>query len=140
MSTTILLLFSLLNVVCYLFIIICAYKHHIVLLLFFPMYSFLFSFSVFLLCSQRCCVSTPLMAALLPWESQWRLWTAQEKQSHHLHSSVLSCYDMQGPNAACWLFYSSCFAAWILSTVVTITLLSLGFSRDTVADVEGCDV
>lgn len=38
----------------------------------------------------------------------------------------------------CWLFYSSCFAGWILSTVVTITLLSLGFSRDTVADVEGC--
>lgn len=60
------------------------------------------------------------------------------KSSHYLYSSVLSCYDVRGPNAVCWLFYSSCFAGWILSTVVTITLLSLGFSRDTVADVEGC--
>lgn len=59
MSTTILLLFSLLNIVCYLFITICVYNNHIVLFFFFLMYRFfVFFFSTSVMLSEGLCEHT----------------------------------------------------------------------------------
>lgn len=142
MSTTILLLFSLLNIVHYLFTIICVCKHQIVLLFLFPMYSFfVFFFSTSVMLSDGLWKHTfdgsllamgdwnPLLVPL----TLISLPLVHRKGSHTIHSSILNCHDMQGPKAVWWLFYKNCFAGWILSTVFAITLLLLGISGYIVA-------